>query len=469
MSHYSDLLIAQARSAGDARLASGAAWGRAAENIAQIPGNYLAQQKADALKQQEMALRQQSAKDAHEASLTEQDKERRAQASDWAAHWQAVPNATPEQVRADARQQKFFTPADLPHIDAETATPEGTQAFLGRLAPLSGVKEADRTKDLIDNRGKLIRAGQAPPPTTPTALAFDAANPKSPTQAQSTTALDLSRPPKPEAVPRPLEQQLLEAVIAGDKTKIGQIRQTMLTAAQAKQDPDAAKLAREMAGLRVDEAKARLDALTEKAKPLDITPDISTTRSGAKYIDLSLYSAGERDRAREAASKAGATPISKEQANALQEIDNARANQQSIQNQIADILPKGPGGRVVASVAVPLSKLFQTDDQIAAYNSWRTAAIQTLRATAGSKGLRINQAEIAQAIENDIPKLTDTVGVAQQKLKNINTLLDNAEGSVVVRNRAQPSGITVTDPNGGVHTFTSQADADKFKAAAGIK
>jgi len=40
-----------------------------------------------------------------------------------------------------------------------------------------------------------------------------------------------------------------------------------------------------------------------------------------------------------------------------------------------------------------------------------------------------------------------------------------ASGSKVERD----STISVTDPDGGVHTFANQVDADKFKTLAGIK
>jgi hypothetical protein len=135
---------------------------------------------------------------------------------------------------------------------------------------------------------------------------------------------------------------------------------------------------------------------------------------------------------------AGVPIINKEQAGALQEVDNARANQRAILSQIESILPESASGRPGAWINKRMADIFQTNEQIAAFGSWRTAAINTLRATAGSKGLRINQAEIAQAIENDIPKLTDTVGVARQKVANITTLLDNVENSIVVRNRSVP-------------------------------
>jgi hypothetical protein len=147
--------------------------------------------------------------------------------------------------------------------------------------------------------------------------------------------------------------------------------------------------------------------------------------------------------------------VSKEQANALQEIDNARSNQRSIITQIEDLLPKGPGGRLIVGPATRIETYFQTDERKAAFASWRTAAIQALRATAGSKGLRINQAEIAQAIENDIPKLSDTLGTARQKVANIETMLENAEKSILERDRSTPApasapkvGETKTFPNG---------------------
>lgn len=266
-----------------------------------------------------------------------------------------------------------------------------------------------------------------PPPQPTIASLASAARPDDPE-----AALRLAQPPRPAPS---MEEQYLTARVAGNTEAADAILKTLKDTAAAKRDPDAQALARELGGLRMETAKQRLSDLQTAAEPLDISPDVQTTRAGRSYVDLSGYQGKERNKARDAATAAGAIGVSKEQANALQEIDNARLNQQSINDQIADLLPKGVAGRTVAAVTVPLSTLFQTNDQIAAYNSWRTAAIQTLRATAGSKGLRINQAEIAQAIENDIPKLTDTVGTAQQKLKNINTMLDNAEQSILVRDR----------------------------------
>jgi hypothetical protein len=308
---------------------------------------------------------------------------------------------------------------------------------------------ADGATNEQDAKGLLMQTAQA----TPAQLAsvFEAFVPpelrsklekesadtaKSKAQAELDTAKAANVRTFGRETPGSPEEQYLTAITRGDEQGALRILKTMRDTAQAKRDPAQQALAKELGALRADEARARLDSLQKKNEPLDIGPDITTTRAGRSYIDLSLYQGNERNKAREAANAAGAVGVSKEQANALQEIDNARLNQQSILDQMGDLLPKSPLGRGPAKLTVPLQALFQTDEQIAAFNTWRTAAIQTLRATAGSKGLRINQAEIAQAIENDIPRLTDTLKVAQQKVQNINTMLDNAEQSILVKDRS---------------------------------
>ncbi len=165
-------------------------------------------------------------------------------------------------------------------------------------------------------------------------------------------------------------------------------------------------------------------------------PDVQTTYTGLKYVDTSGLSGDAKNAAIKSAAKAGIPAVTPDQAGALNDIDNARLNQDAILNQIKTFLPKDAAGRITAGPSNKLSQFIQTNDQLGAFNSWRTAAINTLRATAGSKGLRINQAEILAATENDIPQITDTLGVAQQKYNNIMTLLGNAEKAILVSDRS---------------------------------
>jgi hypothetical protein len=88
---------------------------------------------------------------------------------------------------------------------------------------------------------------------------------------------------------------------------------------------------------------------------------------------------------------------------------------------------------------------------ISSFPSFRTAAITSIQGIAAlGKGLRINQAEIKTALDNDIPTATDTQEIAAGKLTNVRGMLDNVERAVLgqprvgpTRRFGQPSGQTV--------------------------
>lgn len=110
-----------------------------------------------------------------------------------------------------------------------------------------------------------------------------------------------------------------------------------------------------------------------------------------------------------------------------QDIQGARDNISDILSQLEATgrQPQTPFQRMGAFVGLrggAMSQVFPTE---AAFNSWRTAAIRNLRATAGSGGLRINQREIELAVANDLPKYTDTFEVSRQKMENIRAMLNN--------------------------------------------
>lgn len=192
-------------------------------------------------------------------------------------------------------------------------------------------------------------------------------------------------------------------------------------------------------------AQERLDAAKRANKPLDITLDVRSTRSGQKWIDPSNYKTDEIDKLREAAAALGVKVVTKAEASHLKNIETARLNQAALMQDIQDSLPKDAAGRVLAAPGILLSKALQTEDALAAYGSWRQSAIQTLQALVGGagSGLRINQAEIAQSLQNDIPKLTDTIETAQHKLANLQKQFDNAEAGILGSSSQQndPFGI----------------------------
>lgn len=184
---------------------------------------------------------------------------------------------------------------------------------------------------------------------------------------------------------------------------------------------------------------------TPKETP-DLQSAVSTTRSGLKYIDSSQFTGEQRNALVDAANKAGIPAVSKDTADLLSEIDNARENLDYMIQTIGPKLAKGPTGRPVQSLTNTIEQLAQTDPDLAAVGTYRSAAIQAMRAVAGAKGLRINRAEIEQAQENDIPKMSDTLPAAQKKLESMMKFLGNAERAHLVKDRSAAK--TAPDPLG---------------------
>lgn len=178
---------------------------------------------------------------------------------------------------------------------------------------------------------------------------------------------------------------------------------------------------------------------TEVGKERALSPQLqqitNTTRSGRQYINRDDIPQGSAGVVEQQAAASGVPVVSKDVAGALSDFDTARANLDYMMNTVGSKLAKDPSGRLYSAPANTIAKLAQTDPELAAMGTYRNAAIQTLRAVAGSRGLRINMAEVQLAIDNDIPKATDTLPVAQAKLRNLKTFIDNAEQSQLIRNR----------------------------------
>lgn len=207
-----------------------------------------------------------------------------------------------------------------------------------------------------------------------------------------------------------------------------------------------------------------LQRMQIEAEQPDISADVRTTMNGQKYLDLSLYkNATAQQYAKTQAAKQGIPAISGNEASGLQAADNARMNLRAMLAQVEDALPHDAGGRLLVGPENKLSKFLQTNDQLAAFNSWRSGAIQAVQALAEKgMGMRINQAEIDLMMHNDIPQITDTIGTARQRVQNMLTLLQNKENSVLVHDRsALPGGAHAQAPDlsglaaGHARKFTS--------------
>ncbi len=174
----------------------------------------------------------------------------------------------------------------------------------------------------------------------------------------------------------------------------------------------------------------------------DISSDVRTTLSGQKYLDLGDYQTPkERSAAAAAAKAAGVMPVSKEVGASLAAADTAKQNINAMWSKIESKLPKTPDGRLVAGPGNKLKQYFQTDDDLAAFNSWRAGAIQAVQALVErGMGFRLNKSEIDMIMQNDMPQVTDTVGTAKARVQNMLTLLSNKEKTALTRDRSELSG-----------------------------
>jgi hypothetical protein len=164
-----------------------------------------------------------------------------------------------------------------------------------------------------------------------------------------------------------------------------------------------------------------------KTQPSDVAPE------GRQFVDLSALTGKLRDAATAWASRNGMPALNTVDAQGVRDVDRARLDMTSLNDYIQGLMPANAGERAQKYMNMKLSALFQTDEQRAAFRTWRDTAIPTLRGLAGSRGLRISIQQINLMLQN-LPRDTDTIGVVQRKFKIINSLLTNAETPLVTRN-----------------------------------
>jgi hypothetical protein len=220
-------------------------------------------------------------------------------------------------------------------------------------------------------------------------------------------------------------------------------------------------------------ARARGTASVKPAaEATDYSGDVETTTGGQQYLDISKYLGKDRTAATNWARQAGVPFTDAGQSDAVRQTDVARLNLEKLQQYITDVLPPDWRDRPQAIPQIKLKQWLQSNHKVASYGSFRTAAINLMRAAAGAKGLRINQAEILQSFANDIPQLTDDLPTAVQRIDNMNQQLDSMVSGMLTKNRAAvmqklrggataPAGkVRMTSPSGKVYEFdASQADS----------
>lgn len=189
--------------------------------------------------------------------------------------------------------------------------------------------------------------------------------------------------------------------------------------------------------------------------------DYTTTSStGKQYVDLSTVSDKTEKKQVEGAARAQGIPVVTDaNAGKMNAIEDTRTNLDNIKAQF-DKIGYSSGGSKIAGVFGLSNKIKELagNTDIGSFKAWRTAAINSIQALAGGSGsgLRINQAEINSAMENDIPNLGDTKAVGNAKLDVLKKQLDSWENIITGSKDRSQNNLSDENLNGIYRTSSGK-------------
>lgn len=177
--------------------------------------------------------------------------------------------------------------------------------------------------------------------------------------------------------------------------------------------------------------KQELELERQKAATANAIPPLDFIKeqsgSGASYIDASKVEPKTLNTLQTAAGQAGIPVVDKDTASGLRDAATVRLNQQRMMDLLNGKLAETPISRLFVAPANKFKAIGQIDPDLAITGSFIGPAISSLRAMAGARNFRITQAEINAAIDNFVPKATDTIDVAKKKLATIDGFLADKE------------------------------------------
>jgi hypothetical protein len=191
----------------------------------------------------------------------------------------------------------------------------------------------------------------------------------------------------------------------------------------------------QLTGLQSQLLQAKIDALNSKATPpsVGIDSDTKYTAGGTPYVDLSKYKGKDYSTAQQEAKANGVFGASAAEADALDQINTARKNMALI-NESIDKLPTHSMLNPIGLVQAATNKVEAAtgyDADLATFKTNTDAAVQAMKAVAGTKGLRLNKDLIKASLDNNTPSITDPQDVARDKYKKFMQFLDNQEKTIL--------------------------------------
>lgn len=194
----------------------------------------------------------------------------------------------------------------------------------------------------------------------------------------------------------------------------------------------------------------------------------ATTGAGNRYIDASNLKGKELAHMDEQGRAQGMPVFGGKEVEAVRNLDTARDLLGAMSSQILGKLPKDASGRITVGLDNKVKQYVQSDNILGAYDSWNDGAIRIMRGISGVSG-RMNILDIQIALKNNRIQPTDTVGVAMQKVANLQKMLDGSEKSLF-HGRAKgvdsipgASRSLVVRPDGTVRDLKTEENADAYR------
>lgn len=176
---------------------------------------------------------------------------------------------------------------------------------------------------------------------------------------------------------------------------------------------------------------------------------VTQTTGGTSYVGqdkLSNLTPYQQQEAARQYAAAGISVLNADDTSKIRNIDVTKQNLEQMGSVVQNLLGNGSVGRIGSSIANIFASVTQSNPQVAAFNGYRTVAINTLQALgAGSGGARITASEIKTATDN-LPTITDSIQTAQAKLGIVNGYLDKWTNQLL-------PGKSGSGGNGGLYDF----------------
>jgi hypothetical protein len=183
--------------------------------------------------------------------------------------------------------------------------------------------------------------------------------------------------------------------------------------------------------------------------------DVRQTADGSQYLNSDTYSSADQKTAALNYARAnGIAILNGAQSGALEGISQATLLLNQIQTDYQAIAAEQSTDLFKRYVENPFANASYYGDlgvKIAQYQADRTKAINLLKATAGGGGLRINEAEIAQATTNDLPDITLPLQAGLAKINSARNSLSTVQQSVLTSG----GGKAPTSTNGNLPPLSS--------------